>query len=112
MARLWWLAIVLLVSAVGLFAQKPKVDTWGLSSTAGAQALSAQNYPEAERQFKIAITAAEAFGPNDARLAVSLNDLGMLYYRLGRYQEAEAIFVRAVSVWEQAKRGKDGVDFD
>ncbi len=43
---------------------------------AATKAYQQGNYPEAEKQFSAALKEAEGFGPQDPRLATSLNNLG------------------------------------
>ena len=44
---------------------------------------------------------AEAFGPLDHRLGMTLNNLAELYVREARYTEAESLFKRALGIWEK-----------
>ncbi len=45
---------------------------------AGEAAYQQGNYAEAVTQFRAALSLAEAFGPDDPRLATSLNNLALL----------------------------------
>ena len=45
---------------------------------------------------------AEHFGPDDMRLAVTLNNLGMLYQDASRYKDAEPLAKRVVEIVEKA----------
>lgn len=49
-----------------------------------------------------AVAEAETLGPQDPRLATTLNRLGVIYYYLGRYLGAEPLFCRAVSLLQDA----------
>ncbi len=69
---------------------------------AGVTAYEQGNYVEAVKQTKAALSAAEAFGPQDPRLATSLNNLAVLYYAQGKYTEAEPLIERALAIREKA----------
>ena len=55
-----------------------------------------------EERLKRVLAEAEAFGPDDLRLAVALNDLGVFYYRANRDAEAEPLHKRALGIQERA----------
>ena len=60
-------------------------------------------YPEAVEAAKRALEVAEeTFGPDHLKVAVSLNNLGLLYKIQGRYAEAESLYKRALTIWEEA----------
>lgn len=71
--------------------------------TAGVQANEQLRYTEAEKQLVVALARAEAFGPQDIRLATILNELGIVYRAQYRYAEAELALKRAAHIWEQAR---------
>src|SRR5205807_7958469 len=58
-------------------------------------------YKEAEQEYLAAVKEAEAFGPEDPRLARSWNNLAANYQDQGRYLEAEALYRRAIAQWER-----------
>jgi len=58
-------------------------------------------YAEAEHAQLLALTEAEEFGPEDRRLALSLNNLAALYHATGRLREAEPLYRRALVIWEK-----------
>ncbi len=78
---------------------------WESYITAAQQAYQQADYAEAEKQFEAALKQAEAFGPDDVRLATSLNNLGELYRVQGKYSEAEPLHKRALAI--RAKRAQD-----
>ena len=43
---------------------------------------------------------AENFGPNDLRLATTLNDLGLLYRAEGKFKDAEPLYRRSLAIRE------------
>jgi tetratricopeptide (TPR) repeat protein len=63
-------------------------EGWTLVQQAGTAALDASEYGSAETLFKEAVARAQAFGPNDMRLAKSAGELGRLYTIRGRFTEA------------------------
>ena len=75
---------------------------WAGYITAGQQAYQHADYAEAEKQFEAALKEAEAFGPDDVRLATSLNELGLVYRAQGKYAEAEPLFKRALAILDRA----------
>ena len=89
--RVWWICLALL--PWGAFGQAgPAGDT--LKSA--REAYSQGHYEEAESQYLNAEKQAESGGPNDARLAKILNNLGVLYQREAKYDEAEQALRRAL----------------
>jgi tetratricopeptide (TPR) repeat protein len=66
------------------------------------EAYKAGRYPEAEKQFLAALEVAKAFGPQDPRLATSLNNLAGLYRAQGKLQEALPLYQRALAIREKA----------
>ncbi len=75
---------------------------WETYTDAGDKAYPQGNYPEAEKQWSAALKEAEEFGPEDPRLATSLNNLALLYGARGRYAEAEPLYQRALAISEKA----------
>ena len=63
--------------------------SWEKYNGAGTEAYAQGRYAEAEKHWKAALKKAEKFGPNDSRLATSLNNLGMLYGAQSDYAKAE-----------------------
>jgi CHAT domain-containing protein/Tfp pilus assembly protein PilF len=62
-----------------------------------------KKYPEAILVMNEAAKAAEAeLGPDDARVAMVLNNLGMLYMMAGKFPEAEVPLQRAIHIEEKA----------
>ena len=66
----------------------------------------AKALPVAERALALA---EKQFGPNDAKVALQLNDLARLYWALGRYVEAEPLYQRALTISEKSQ-GPDHPD--
>ncbi len=53
-------------------------------------------HDEAEKHYQAAIDKAETFGPQDPRLATSLENLGIFYFSQPKHPEAEGLFRRAL----------------
>ncbi len=75
---------------------------WQSHDEAGVTAYLQGDYAEAERQFAAAVRTAKGFGPQDPRLAQSLNGLAELYRVQGRYDDAERLHKRALAIREAA----------
>ncbi len=56
------------------------------------------DYVGAGRSFDAAVKRAEAFGPQDPRLATNLNGLAETYRAQGRYAEAEPLYKRSLAI--------------
>jgi len=67
-------------------------------------------YAEATEIAKRAVeVATKTFGPNDPKVATSLNDLALLYQSQGRYADAEPLYKRSLEIREKAL-GKEHPD--
>ena len=75
--------------------------SWETSNAAGMDAYQQARYGEAEKKWLAALEEAEAFGPDDERLATSLNNLGELYRLQGRYVEADPLHKRSLAIREK-----------
>ena len=58
-------------------------------------------YTEAEKVYSAVLVEAETFGPEDRRVAITLNKLAGLYHARGRLSEAEPLYRRALAIWEK-----------
>jgi len=98
--RLWLLGLLF---GVLLVAQSCEQATpWERHNAAGLTSYEEGYYAEAEEHWKAALKEAENFGPQDPRLATSLNNLAVLYRAQGRYAEAEPRYTRALAIFEKA----------
>src|SRR5262249_37292621 len=79
---------------------------WEKYMATGAESYDAGRYAEAERVWQAALKEAEAFGPEDPRVAASLSNLGELHRRQGKTTDAEGEFRRALALVEKP-RGPD-----
>ncbi len=76
--------------------------SWESNNEAGREAYRQGNYAEAEKQWLVALQEAEKFGPEDPRLATSLNNLVELYHDQGKYTVAELLYKRLLTISEKA----------
>ena len=76
--------------------------SWKNYNVAGMDAYEQGRYSEAEKWWLAALEEAENFGPDDERLATSLNNLAAIYYSQGNYAEAEPLFKRSIAIREKA----------
>jgi tetratricopeptide (TPR) repeat protein len=102
--RLVLAGLVLLVAATLAFPQQEK---WNTLLNAGLQAMQAGNTREAEKLLKASVSEAESFGPYDARLATSLDNLSALYNSTGEYARAEPLSLRALAIYEKTPGPED-----
>src|SRR5215469_5794344 len=83
----------LCLCAKRITAQSP---TWEQLNEAGSLATHSGHYTEAEKPYREALKLAEEFGSEDARLAVSLNNLAIACQGEGKNSEAEELLQRAL----------------
>ncbi|MEE8622388.1 MAG: tetratricopeptide repeat protein, partial [Alphaproteobacteria bacterium] len=88
MTKTRWLLVGLVCLALWPAHAPAQGGLWQTYIAAGAKAYQQGTYPEAEKQWVAAVKEAEGFGPQDPRLASSLNNLAALYGAQGRYAEA------------------------
>src|SRR5690348_16630348 len=99
--------VVLLLSAWTVWASPPQnpksksASLWKKNDEAGAKALKAGRYAQAEKLLLSAIREAETFGADDPRLALSLDNLAWLYYRQGKYEQALGPARRSLEIREK-----------
>jgi tetratricopeptide (TPR) repeat protein len=60
-----------------------------------------ERYTEAEKVCSAVLAEAEKFGPEDRRVALTLNKLAGLYHATGRLSQAEPFYRRALAIWEK-----------
>ena len=102
MNKMRWLLVALLGLALAVGAYRFFLDgPWDRHTVAGIAAYEQGDYAKAEEEWVAALAEAEAFGPEDTRLATSLNNLGEVY----RTQAATAMPSRFTIVrWPSMKR--------
>ncbi len=72
--------------------------SWENYVIAGGKARDKGNYPEAEKHIAAAVKEAEGFGPQDPRLAASLENYAALRRETGRSDEAAKMEARAEAI--------------
>ena len=77
---------------------------WESKNAEGVKALQEGRYADAEKLFLAALEKAEGFGPQDPRLATSLNNLAELYRTQGKYAKAEPLHKRVLTIKEKTLR--------
>src|SRR5690242_14068802 len=73
----------------------------------GDQSRRLGKYAEARQTYLDALALAETFGPDDRRLAATLNNLAALLFDYGDYAQAEPLFRRALGIFERAAPAGD-----
>lgn len=86
-------------------------SAWHTYMQAASEAYSQQRYKQAEKELAKARVEAEKYGDNDKelRLAITLNELGLVYMEEDKPAEAERLFKRALAM-RQKVQGPDHVD--
>src|SRR5262245_36650309 len=77
-------------------------EGWTAPNSAALQALQQGRLEEAAQLFSVAIREAEKFGPEDYRLAQSLNGLAETYRQQEKFAEAEPLYRRLLPILEKA----------
>ncbi len=80
---------------------------WETLTDEGVRAHEQGRYVEAGRLLSAALKEAENFKQNDSRVVDSLNNLAELYYTHGKYDQAEPLYKRALSIAEQVLSADD-----
>ncbi len=97
-----WLLGGLLFVSLSPAAAPAQGTSWDLYMGAAAKEYSQGRLEDAEMSLKDALREAEAFGAEDPRLAVTLNNLGLLYEVQKKYAEAEPLLQRALAIREKS----------
>lgn len=71
------------------------------SVRAAEQARRDGDFVQAENLFKEAVEESKSFGARNVRLGRALDGLADLYYDLGRYEDAEPLYLEALEIWQQ-----------
>src|SRR5215210_1354326 len=91
--------LVMAFASAAVYAQQP---TWETYQEAGRRALERGDYAEAETQLKAALKEASGFVLKDQRLTETLDELASVYRAAGRFDEAETLYRRTLSITEAA----------
>ena len=96
------LTAALFCLVTGAASAEAQNSLWETYNDSGKQAYEAGEYAKAQKLFESALKEAEGFGPNDPRLATSLNNLAELYRAQGKYDQAEPLYKRSLAIREKA----------
>ncbi len=99
---IYWLLAGLSLLVLSHADTQAQQGVWERHNSAFEAAYQQGDYDEAATQIKAALEAAKAFGPDDPRLATTLNNLALVYDEQGRYAEAKSLYERALAIWETA----------
>ena len=104
MTKTRWVVVGLVCLAAAAFVGYAFLqgDPWETHMAAGDKAYEQGNYPEAEKQLVAALKKAEGFGPQDTRLATTLNHLAAAYHAQEFYADAKPHYKRALAIWVKA----------
>lgn len=94
--------LIALLLLLDYMPSRAQVTLWETYQSAGHQAIEDRRVADAERLLLAAAKHIETIGPDDPRLANTLNDLGVLYGMQNRDIEAEPLFERALAINEKA----------
>ena len=98
----YWVTGLLSVALVSTQTSCAEDTEWNRSMDASMQAYQQGRYTEAEQFLLAALKEAKDFGEQDPRLATSLNNLALLYRAQGKYEQAEPLLPRALTISEKA----------
>jgi tetratricopeptide (TPR) repeat protein len=73
-------------------------NAWKLQTKMALEAMQSGKFSEAEKRLQTALREAERFGTKDPRLAISLSNLGVMYVKLGKFQQAEQYLQRGLPI--------------
>ncbi|MFQ5757281.1 MAG: tetratricopeptide repeat protein [Acidiferrobacterales bacterium] len=76
---------------------------WRLHKTAGKKAFRAGDYTEAEKHFSTALKLVAPLGPENPRVAATLNNIALVYKMQGRFGKAEMCLRRALRIYEAVR---------
>ena len=99
--------LALAAMLLGADAAEADVAAWEAHTSAGIKAHGEGRFADGEREFRGALREAEALAPHDWRLIVSLDNLGDTVRALHRDGEAEVLYLDAVAVADELRRGDD-----
>src|SRR5262252_9233381 len=98
-----WIVGLIIVGGISMRPlQGSAQDTrWEHDMAAGAQAYQNGQETQAETFYRTALEALHDTGPEDPRLAVTLNTLAVLYHTQSKYAQAEPLYQRVLKLLEQ-----------
>lgn len=100
--------LCILLALAAAFVWKQKIQRKNVASTEYMEHLKADK--SLEQAYKQRLAKAEKeYGPNSPEILSRLNELFMLYFREGRYVDAEAVVRRTINIRERNFGGSDHV---
>jgi len=84
-------------------------DNWKASNSAGIDASKQMHFDAAEKLFRTGLKEAQKSGPDDPRVATSLNNLAANYYIERKDEQAEQLYKQALAIREK-KLGQNHPD--
>jgi len=100
MAQMVHSSLVIAAASLGLLCMPAAAQTWEKYMESGQQARTAQDFPNAEKQFKAAIHEAQYSGGGGLQLAESLDGLAAVYRDQKRYSWSEALYKESLAIKE------------
>lgn len=97
-----WSGLLLGCLACGPLSVSAQDTAWERYMAQGASAFQQAQEAEAERLYRAALDEVAQAGPEDPRLAVTLNTLAVLYHAQHHYARAERLYQRVLQLLEQA----------
>jgi tetratricopeptide (TPR) repeat protein len=95
-------AAILLISAIVPFpASSSDAGAWESKRNQGLAAMKAGDYKQAEKLLSQAVQQATGFGATDERLSTTLDDLGSLYTKERKFDDARQIYLRVLKLKEE-----------
>ena len=101
-----WIVLPVLCVLLNCAMVKGEQGNWESDYQTANRKSGEGDYLQAMKVMRMALAEAEIFGPDDNRVAMTLNNLGTIYQYLGRYTEAEKCYRRSMLIWQ-----KSGNDF-
>ena len=99
--HLWLASAFLTFCVVTPIARAQDEGPWKASVVQALDAAGKNDYAKAEQSFLKALREAEAFGPQDARVGITLNSLGLVYRAEHKYSDAEGAYRRGLAIIER-----------
>jgi tetratricopeptide (TPR) repeat protein len=84
-----------------VFADEDADNAWKALIEAAGSAVAAKDLPQAEKLFGQAVQATSRFTPDDPRVGISYNYLGLICKEERKYPEAEKAYGKALAVLER-----------
>ncbi len=97
----WMLVVIFCVVLVSTPASTQEMQ-WEKHMATAAKAFQQGRYADAKKSLQAALKEGERLGPQDPHVALSLNNLALLYHVQGKYAEAMPLYERALVISKKA----------